>query len=62
INLSALEVIADPENSLDSLLATSANEAVIFCTYTNLAVYRKLLMQRGATSEVAPVSSLPGTA
>lgn len=62
VNLSSLEVIPDPEQSLERLLAATTNEAVILCTYTNLAVYRKLLMRRGAVSEAAPVPSIPGTA
>lgn len=55
-----LEVIPDPRASIAALLAQPVNEALILCTYTNLALYRRLLLERGAQSEVTPGASLPG--
>jgi len=55
-------VIPDPETSIDRLLAEPVPEALIFCTYTNLAVYRRILKNRGAVSAAASLPSLSGTA
>lgn len=62
VNMSSLEVVPDLERSLERLLSEPVPEAIILCTYTNLAAYRRLLLQRGAKSEATPVPSLPGTA
>ncbi|AOQ23677.1 UDP-N-acetylmuramoyl-tripeptide--D-alanyl-D-alanine ligase [Moorella thermoacetica] len=60
IKAADLEVIPDPAASIECLLAKPVKEALILCTYTNLAVYRRLLQHRGARSEVTPGTSLPG--
>lgn len=57
-----IKVIPEPEESVKALLAEPVSSVIILCTYTNLAVYRSILLRRGAKSETAPVSSLPGTA
>ena len=60
LKVTDLEVIPDPGASVDGLLAQPGKEALILCTYTNLALYRRLLQERGAQSEVTPGASLPG--
>ncbi|MDN5344797.1 MAG: hypothetical protein PWQ18_909 [Clostridia bacterium] len=58
VRMAALEVIPGQEESLDSLLTAPGDDCLILCTYTNLALYRRLLKERGATSEVTPLPSL----
>ncbi|WP_338834694.1 Lipid II isoglutaminyl synthase (glutamine-hydrolyzing) subunit MurT [Moorella humiferrea] len=56
-----LKVIPDQEESVDFLLQEPVDEGLILCTYTNLALYRRILKARGAVSEVTPLPSLSGT-
>jgi UDP-N-acetylmuramyl tripeptide synthase len=56
-----LKVIPDQEESVNFLLGEPVDEGLILCTYTNLALYRRILKARGAVSEVTPLPSLSGT-
>ncbi|WP_258360422.1 Mur ligase family protein [Moorella sulfitireducens] len=56
-----LKVIPGQEESVDFLLEEPGAEGIILCTYTNLALYRRILKKRGAVSEVTPLPSLSGT-
>ncbi|SMB95432.1 UDP-N-acetylmuramyl tripeptide synthase [Thermanaeromonas toyohensis ToBE] len=62
INLNLIKVVPNQAESLEEALQEETSEILILCTYTNLAVYRRLLLRMGAQSEVKDLSSLPRTA
>ncbi|MGB9858735.1 MAG: MurT ligase domain-containing protein [Moorellaceae bacterium] len=57
-----IKVVPDRGASLRELVQEPAEEICILCTYTNLAVYRRLLQRMGAKHETAHCSPLSRTA
>ena len=62
IDLNLIKVLPNQAESLKEALQEEIGEIFILCTYTNLAVYRRLLLRMGAQSEVKDLPSLPRTA
>lgn len=62
IELDLVKVVPQQVRSLREALQEEAGEILILCTYTNLAVYRRLLLRMGGRSEIKDLSSLPRTA
>lgn len=62
IDPGAIKIVPDQEASIQELLQEPVENIFILCTYTNLAVYRRLLLRMGAQSETAHWPSLSRTA
>ncbi|MGI9951999.1 MurT ligase domain-containing protein [Moorellaceae bacterium AZ2] len=62
VSLEALKVVPDLEASIQELIQERVDNVFILCTYTNLAVYRRLLKRMGAQSETAYLPPVSRTA
>ncbi|MCG0277230.1 MAG: MurT ligase domain-containing protein [Thermanaeromonas sp.] len=62
IDLSLVKIVPQQAKSLKEALKEEADEILILCTYTNLSLYRRLLIRMGGQSEVKDLSPLPRTA